>query len=793
MFRNYFKVAFRNLFKRKTVALINIIGLAVGIAGGLLSYLHIQYELSYDTYHENSERIFRLVTGDVASGEGWVGISAPIPPKLKSDIPEVVDFVRMTKISRSSKVDISYDNQHFNEADFFMADPSLFTVFDIPLIEGDRESVLNDKSYIAISESKAQQIFGNLNPLGKVLRLNNAYDFKVSGIFKDIPRNSHFNIDFVIPFINLETILPGTSLTQNWGQFNYYAYLLLQAGVNKSEVESKIQSIQIKLNNNNDFSLEALGLQSLKDIHFQHNRGNLKAAYNFKYIYVYLAAALGVILISFVNFINLTTAGSTRRVKEVGVRKTIGANQKQLVFQFLSESLLITTVAFLLGVFLVEYILLPRVNELFDAQISLWNFSVSNLLVCLLFVVILSFIAGAYIAIFVTSFSPVKALKNTFKLGSNKSVVRDGLLGVQFFISIFLVVSSIIIAQQMNFISNKNLGLNKDQVIHIPIYQKKEKEDIQLMKNSFASLPNVKSVSANRFVPGSVNWNQTVWWEGQEEDESMYIISVDRDFFKTFDLDLVEGDLSFVEQSIENNNFTYILNEAAKKHIGWEAAVGKKFNAFGSESEKLISGVVENFNFQSLHNLVQPCLLVVGRFTPSEIYVKLSSSEFSESLSALEQRFAQLNPGIPFEYTFMDESFQQLYEEEQRAGAIVSFFSIISILLALFGLYGLLSFEITERTKELAIRKILGSSMTSLGILLSKNFIKIVGIASLVGLPLVWWIMNNWLDNFQFRIEINVLVFILSFLVLLLIIGLTVGLKIYFSMSANPVDELRYE
>ena len=264
--------------------------------------------------------------------KGWVGVSAPIPPKLQADIPEIVDYARMSKMSRNSKVDITYNNQHYNEADFFLVDPSLFTIYDIPLIEGDKESILDNISNIVISERKAKQIFGNLNPIGKTLQLNNQFDFQVAGVFENMPKNSHFNMDFAIPFSNLETILPNTSLTGNWGQFNYYAYALLQPNASQTAVESKIQSIKIKQRNNDEFSLERLGLQPLIDIHFQHNRGNLKPAYNINYIYIYLAAALGVILISFVNFINLTTAGSTKRVKEVGVRKTIGATRQQLIF-----------------------------------------------------------------------------------------------------------------------------------------------------------------------------------------------------------------------------------------------------------------------------------------------------------------------------------------------------------------------------------------------------------------------------------------------------------------------------
>lgn len=792
MLQNYFKTALRNLSKNKWVTLISILGLSVGMASGLLSYLHIQYEKGYDRFHSKSGRIYRIVTGDVATGEGWVGVSAPIPPKIKTDVPEIEDFVRLTKLRRQGKVVVHYDNQYFNEANFFLADASLFSIFDFPLLQGGASRVFEPLNGIVVSRTEARKLFGDKNPIGEILEVNGEFEFEVTGIMEDVPANSHLDMDYVVSFQNLETLLPGTSLEGNWGQYNYYAYALLRPGADAGAAVRKIQALSVPLRDYTH-TFERLGLQPLADIHFVHNRGNLKPSYNRKYLYVYGAAALGLILISLVNFINLNTAGSSRRAREVGVRKTMGASRPQLMGQFLAEALVLCLVSFGLAIGLMKLLLLPYVNNLFGSDMDFDFLHPVSLAAGLAFVLLCSAIAGGYIAFFVTSFSPVEALKNQIKTGSGKNMgIRDALLGVQFLVSIILIGSSLSITRQMNHISEMNLGLNPGQVINIPLYVEVEKEKRELLKNELRSIGQVREVSLNSFNPGTVNWNQTVWWEGQEESESMYIISVDPAFFETVGLKLQEGDPGLIRNNI-TDRYTYVLNESAKKHIGWDKAVGKMFTAFGDDGRRPIAGVIEDFHFQSLHNQVKPCLLVVGDLQPSQLYLNIASSRARQTIEAAEQKLARLLPGLPFEYEFLDTEFAALYRAEQQARKIISFYTLICILLAAFGMYGLLTFEVNERTKEIAIRKILGCSAYHLGRILSRNFLRAAAVTGIIAIPAVWWLMERWLDNFDYRIDVNVLSVLMPVVLLGAIIALTVFLKVWGSMRENIVEELRYE
>lgn len=792
MLKNYFKTALRNLGRNRWVTLISILGLSVGMASGLLSFLHIRYEKSFDRFHSKSSRIYRIVTGDVDTGEGWVCVSAPIPPKIKADIPEVEDFVRLAKLQRYGKVVVRYEDNHFSEENFFLADQSLFSVFDLPLIQGEASQVFEPLNGVVISRPKARKIFGDEDPIGKLIRVNEEYDFEVTGIMEKLPANSHLDIDFAVSFQNLETLLPGASLEGNWGQYNYYAYALLRPGADPEVAEGKAQAIRIPLRDYTH-SFESLGLQPLADIHFVHNRGNLKPSYNRKYLYIYGAAALGLILIALVNFVNLTTAGSSRRAREVGVRKAIGASRSQLARQFLMESFLLCLISLGIAAALMNFVLLPYVNNLFGTDMGFDFLNPANLAAGLAFILLSSILAGGYIGFFITSFSPVEALRNQIKTGSGKQIgLRDILLGGQFLVSIILIGSSLMISKQMRHISNMNLGLNPFQVLNIPLYTEVEKDKREALKNELRNIGNVRGISLNSFNPGTANWNQTVWWEGQEESESMFIIAADSDFFETVNLKLLEGDPGLIKKNIADG-YAYVLNESAKKHIGWEQASGKMFAAFGDDSRRPISGVIEDFHFQSLHNQVKPCLLVVGDITPSQLYLKIAPSNAQETVEAVKRKLAVLLPGLPFEYNFLNEEFARLYVTEQQARKVIAFYTLACILLAIFGLYGLLAFEINERTKEIAIRKILGCSGYHLGRILSKSFFRAVVITGAAGVPAAWWIMDKWLANFNYRTSIDAFTITFPLIILGAIIFLTVALKVWRSMKENIVEELRYE
>ncbi len=792
MIRNYFITAYRNLWRNKMVSAISIVGLSIGIAVGLLSYLHIRYELSFDGFHDKKDRIYRIVTGDVKSGQGWVGISAPIPPKLKSDIPEIEDFVRLTKLDRDGKVVVHHDNQSFNEANFFLADASLFSIFDFSFIHGQPEQAFQTPDGIVVTASRAEKLFGASSPLGKIVKINDKHEFRVSGVIEDLRPNSHLALDMIVSFENLETLLPYASLDGNWGQYNYYGYALLRQGADLAAAERKIKAIEVPLKDYTH-TFEQLGLQPMTDIHFEHNRGNMKASYDRKYLYIYGASALGLIFISLVNFINLKTAGSSKRIREVGVRKAIGARRGELVVQFVAEAFLLCLVSLALGLFIMNTWLLPYVNNLLGADLQFHLFDLPNASLGLLGLLVISLLSGTYIAQFITSFSPMEALKSQIKTSSGRGLkFRDVLLGVQFFVSLILIIGSLIITRQMQHVSDINLGLNPDQVLNIPLYVEVEKEKRSVLKNELNSLPNVTHVSLNSFNPGQANWNQTTWWEGQEEDESMFIISVDPDFFETADVKLIEGSLDHIKSNL-SERYTYVLNQSARQHIGWEQAVGRQVSPFGDDARKPVTGVIEDFTFQSLHDRVKPCLLVVGDLTPSQLYVKVRAQDVQATVAAVEDKLASILPALPFEYAFLDDLFGQLYLAETQAREISLFYTIVCILLALFGLYGILTFEVTERAKEIAIRKVIGAKVLHIVGLLSRDFLRLILIALVLASPIAYFMMDGWLQDFAYRIDIPWWIFVVAGLVAALIALAIVALQGVRAALLNPVHALRGE
>ena len=400
MFQNYFKTSIRNLFKQKFYFLLNTFGLSIGIAACLLCYLHLSYEMSYDKYIPNSDDTYRLVTGDVKGGDGWVRVSAPMPVKLKEQIPEISNYARVSNITRDPKITVAHDNVLFSEDKFYLADPSILDKFGFNLLRGDRSQVLSDLNSVIISQSTAKKYFNEGDPIGKTLRVDDKNDFLITGVFEDIPFNAHYDFDFLISFENLERLIPGTSLSSNWGQFNYFAYLQLTPGSSLAEVQSKIQKAEINIGSNRNFDLSSIAIQPLLEIHFVENPGNIKPAYNFNYIYIYGAIALAILFISFINFVNLTIANSTKRLKEVGVREVVGASKGQLVLQFITESFLIAIMATAVALLLSQLLFIPAINDLLNSRVSLTFLDPLLLMVIAILLLLISLSSGGYIAYF---------------------------------------------------------------------------------------------------------------------------------------------------------------------------------------------------------------------------------------------------------------------------------------------------------------------------------------------------------------------------------------------------------
>ena len=791
MISNYFKTAIRNLRRDLFFSVLNIFGLAIGIAGCVICYLHIDFELSYDKFHSQKDQIFRLVTGNIEQNDYWVKMAAPIPPVLKERFPEVQDYVRIGKISWDPKTIVKCGERAFNEDQFLMVDPSFFTIFDFKLISGSKGSVLSNPHSAVISKSNAKKFFGDEDPIGNIINVDGEYDFEITGVIEDSPFNSHFEYDFLISFENLERMY-GERASQSWGGFNYFAYILVKERVDLEGLGKKIKEINLEARSGRTVSFSSLVLQPLSDIHFQSNRGNQKPAYNISYIYIFMTIALAVLVIASINFINLTTARSEKRIREVGLRKTVGAFRSQLVFQFVSESIFTALVAMVIANILL-LVLLPSINQILENNIVIDYSNPLFLLVLIGISLVIGILSGSYIAFYVTSFKPYSVLKGIIKVSRKDVNLRKVLLVFQFYISTLLIISSLIILKQLKYMHVKDLGLDKEHVINISVYGKAVSDKIKLFKKEVKKSPYVIQATASSFIPGSANFHQSVYYEGQLNSLSMFVITVDNDFVETMKIGLVEGDIGRL-QKIPDSSTVYVLNESAVQVIGWDKAYGKLFTVFSKDEMLPLAGVVKNFNFRSLHHEMAPLVLAISnRFNHDQISIRVAPGNLKEIISYLESRFKEIMPGIPFEYHFMDDQFDKLYAAETKASKIISFLTVISIAIALFGIYALGSFAIQERTKEIAIRKVFGIPEKILVFVLTRDFLILMLIGNLLAWPLAWWIMRNWLVNFNYKTSLNPGIFLFATLLSLVIVFLMISVKAFRATRINPVVALKYE
>ncbi len=790
MIFNYIKISLRNLLKHKQSNFLNIIGLAFGLACCVLCYLHIQFELNFDRFNSNYDSIYRLVAGNPSEDRFWVKVAAPMPPTFKNQIPEIKDFARITEASYNSKVLVERENTTFLEPYFMMADPSLFDVFSFEALEGNPTQALNDLNTVVITASIKKKLFGNEQALGQIIRLkDNEIDFQVGAVVADVPEQSHFRFDYLISFENVDRIL-GEGKSSSWGAYNYFSYVQLNDNADATATEQKIQAAKLTLPNSEELTFESIFLQSLKNIHFQDNRGNQFPSYNKTYIYVFITIALSLLLIACINYINLSIALSIKRIKEIGVRKAMGASRSQLILQFINEGIIASFFALALGMILLEG-LLPFVNALFGSNINTNYTDLQFLTFIFGTTLIVGLVSGSYLAFYVSGYQASTILKGGLKSESSGMGIQRSLVFVQFSISVILIVCSFIISNQMNYLQKMNLGFDHDQIINVPLSSAINPQQIEELKNQLHQSVEVIDVAASSFTPGEANWNQTVWWEGQPEPVSMFIISVDKDFIRTMDIGLVEGSMEQIES---NRGTQYILNEAAVDLIGWDKAIGHQFTPFGQGRKQPVAAVVENFNFMSLHHKVAPLVLVISDdFALNQLSVKVAGRNFSDGLTAIETSYEKVVGDIPFEFSFMDDYINKLYESETRVKKIVSSLTIVAVLFALFGVYGLISFSIENKTKEIAIRKVLGVAPKDLLILFSKTYYKLMAVAFLISIPVVWKVMNDWLSNFSYKVAVNPVWFGLAFLGIMTAIT-TIGLIKYISIrEINPAQALKNE
>jgi len=798
MLKNYLKIALRNLLRYKGYSLINITGLAVGIACCLLILLYVQDELSYDRYHQKADQIYRLVTEVQTQSETnyQANSSATMGSALRAEFPEVLDVVRFMP----AEMLVRYGNNQFQEENVFYADSSVFTVFSFALIEGDPRTALKEPFSIVLTKKSAQKYFGEGNPIGQILIIDNQSAFKVTGVLAEVPRQSHFVFDMLVSFSTGAELFPHRL---DWFSFAYYTYLLLPKRFDTATLEAKLPAFldrQIGTRLRQYGMNYVLSLQPLRQIYLRSNRlAEIGPVSNVARLYIFSAVAIIVLLIACINFMNLVTARSSKRAKEVGLRKVIGAQRTQLAGQFLGESILLSFVALFFALGLCEA-LLPAFNTLSGKEMSLnlmQNWSYALLLLGLTFFV--GILAGGYPALILSGFQSAVVLKGSFRSTRRGIALRRCLVVFQFAISVVLIIATAMVYSQLDFLRKQNLGFNKEQMLVIDFWGDEEvKQQFEMVKRELAMHPSVVNGSFSSNVPGSgiITWYTVVEIEnGKMRESNLEALLVDHDFLKNYGMEIVAG-RAFSAEFATDMREAFIINETAVTRLGWtsaEQAIGKRIEQIGARKQGRIIGVVKDFHYESLHQQVTPLSMHIMPDRFSYLSLRIKTEDVVQTVAGLKQTWEKLVPNRPFEYFFLDESLDQQYRADEQFGQVFGVFAILAISIACLGLFGLASFTAEQRFKEIGIRKVLGASVTGIVGLLSKEFLALVALANIMAWPIAYYSMSRWLQDFVYRVEVSWWLFVLAGGLALLIALLTVGTQAMKAALANPVEALRYE
>ena len=805
MFRNYIKIAFRNLWKNIGYSAINIFGLAIGLAICLLITLYIVDELRYDRYNEKAERIYRVNT-DIRFGGGDLHLavaSDPMGPTLKRDYPQVEEYTRIYASSGTKLIKKGSD--YINEPAVAHVDSTFFNVFTLPAIAGDTRTALNEPNTVVITESAAKKYFNNINVIGKTVEADET-PYKITAVIKDIPQASHFHFDFLFSM---------DSVDYGWGNYlsnNFQTYVVLKEGTDYKEFEKNFKQVLVKylvpqakqfmeINSMEDFEKAGNKLEytlmPVTDIHLKSDRApELDTNSNIQYVYIFGAVALFVLLIACINFMNLSTARSASRAKEVGIRKVLGTEKKTLIVQFLSESIITVLIALIIAIGIAK-LMLPLFNDLSAKTLLLRNLFASGFLpVIILLPLVVGTLAGIYPALFLSNFKPIVVLKgnanNTFK----KSQLRSALVVFQFATSIILIIGTIVVYRQLNYIQTKNLGFKKEQVLIINGTGALE-NNAETFKNEVLNLPGVTSGTLSSFLPVSSARNDITFSKTAVLDSktgvNMQRWAVDYDYMKTLGMEIAKG-RSFSKE-FGSDSSAIIINETAAQLLGFDSPIGTKMYAFDDANKPTVFeviGVVKNFHFESLRQNIGPLAMLLGRSQGNASF-KVATTDIQNLLATIGNKWKAIAPGLAFGYRFMDESFDEMYRGEQRVGKIAITFTTLAILIACLGLFGLVTYSTQQRVKEIGIRKALGASISNIVAMLSQDFLRLVLLSLLIASPLAWWAMNKWLEDFTYRISISWWVFAIAAVAAVIIALITLSFQSIRAALANPVKNLRTE
>ncbi len=807
MLRNYLLIALRNLTRHKTFSMINIIGLSVGLACCITVFIFIQDELRYDAFHTNANRIYRLVNEREADGKhNTIALTPPAyGPALQAEFPEVTQSVRFFDMREPL---VAYGDKKFFEPGFLLADAPVFEVFSFSLIKGDPKTALQAPHSLVITEKTAKKYFANEDPIGKTLTVAGDLKFTVTGVMRDLPAQSHLEITCLGAFNALKDFVEPKRL-ESWGWSQFYTYIMLADKDNLTGLKAKLPAFvrrHVDPENFKEGNRYQTHLQLLTDIHLHSSEVeyDIVRKGDSMYVYAFSAVAFFALLIACFNFMNLSTARSVLRAKEVGLRKVVGASRSQLIGQFMGESLLMTALALALSVGLV-WLMLPVFNQWSGKALTLHSlFNVQSLVGLLGVAVIVGLLAGSYPAFFLSAFQPVRVLKGPLTLHQQSGIsLRKLLVVVQFMVSTVLIISTVVVFRQLTYLQQKNLGFSKEQLIQLPLRNGEMRRGYERIKSELNRYPGIASSTACYGLPGSLFAGDGIRLPGKDREFSINMFVVDHDYIPTLDIKLAAG-RNFSRSFGTDTAQGFILNETAVRTLGLgtpAAAIGqavqwRKWVAPGtadSLKQGTVIGVVKDFHYKSLHQKIEPLVLHIFPGGFADVVVKVRPENTAATLQFLQQKWQALASDWPFEYTFLDEQFARKYESEQSFSKVFGLFTVLSIFISCLGLFGLVSFITTQRTKEIGIRKVLGASVTGIILLLSRDFLKLVLLAFVIAAPIAWYAMDQWLINFAYRIDISANVFIVAGLAALVIALLTVSFQAIKAALANPVKSLRSE
>ena len=807
MLTNYFKIALRNLLKYRFISFINLFGLTVGLCCCLLITTYILNELSYDRYNANAANVYR-VTRSFNNQDGVVSlklstVSPPFGYYMPGDFPEIKKLTRLYDNGISA---FRYNDKLINEDHMFFADENLFDVLTVKVLKGNPKTALLDPYNVMMTEETAKKYFGNEDPINKVIRYNNQVNLKVSGIYQPFPANAHVHPTMMVSFNTMkDSLVYGEEqIRTNWGNNSFFTYLLLPAGTDPKKLEARFPAfldnhMAGQYGGKQPSKFTKLELQKLTDIHlYSHTDYEAEPNSDIKRVYVFAAIAFFILLIACINYMNLSTARSALRAREIGIRKVIGARKKELIIQFLSESVLLSWVAILLAVGLLV-LTIPWLNKMTGQQLSSATLLTWQVVVpVLLAPFVVGILSGIYPALFMSGFQPIKTLKGLFKPGGGSISFRKILVVTQFSISIILIITTAVVFRQLHYMQQKSLGFNRDQIV-VMNYSNEMSKQYESFRNELLSDASFKDVARSSRIPsGRLLDNMgaaTLSGDSlQPTTTDIKFVAIDYDFIPTYGMSISAGRNFSKEFGTDTANF--ILNELAAKSLGWTPrdAVGKDFK-YGNARGHII-GTVKDFHFESLHQPIVPMIFIM--LPPSQSYfnnlsAKIAGKNIAAALAHLERTWRKFAPETPFQSTFLDERFDALYKSEQKQGNIFTVFAGIAILIACLGLFGLSAFTITQRIKEIGIRKVLGASTGSIVGLLSADFLKLVAIAAVIAFPIAWYAMHNWLQDFAYRINMPWWIFILAGIMAAVVALATISFQAIRAALSNPVKSLRTE